>query len=74
MKFEAAYRRSEPPSDWFPVNVLLPTTRPGVAVVKKAPSPMAPPIAVPTTTNAAVLELALPPSPPCPGRSSACCL
>src|SRR4029077_10274845 len=47
-----------PPWDWLPLTVLPVIARVGVAVVKNAPLPIAPPAAVPTKVNIAVLLVA----------------
>src|SRR5262249_55177070 len=53
-----------PPRDWLPLSVLRAMVSVGVAVVKKTPVPMAPPVAVPLSAKVAVLALALPWLPP----------
>src|SRR5713101_7862111 len=53
-----------PGMDWLPLRVLVAIVRAGVAVVKKAPLPIAPPMEVPANTTDAVLPLASPLLPP----------
>jgi hypothetical protein len=54
----------EPPRDWLPLSALPAIVTSGAAVVKKAPLPSPPPIAVPAKATVAVLPLASPLLPP----------